>query len=61
MAKTLLKMWETQVLPLGREDPLEEKTATLASILAWGIPWSEEPEVGGGAAATVHGVAKSRT
>ena len=34
MAKSLLKMWETQVLPLGREDPLEEKMATVSSILA---------------------------
>ena len=28
---------------LGGEDPLEEGTATLSSIFAWGIPWTEEP------------------
>ena len=28
---------------LGREDPLEEEMATLSSILAWRIPWTEEP------------------
>ena len=39
---------------LGREDPLEEEMATHSSILAWRIPWTEEP---GG---LVHGVAKSQ-
>ena len=34
---------ETQVQSLGREDPLEEGTATHSSILAWRIPWTEEP------------------
>ena len=34
---------ETQVRSLGREDPLEEGTATHSSILAWRIPWTEEP------------------
>ena len=29
---------------LGQEAPLEEGTATHASILAWGIPWTEEPD-----------------
>ena len=32
-----------QVESLGREDPLEEGTATHSSILAWRIPWTEEP------------------
>ena len=32
-----------QVLSLGQEDPLEEGTATHSSILAWRIPWTEEP------------------
>ena len=32
-----------QVQFLGREDPLEEGTATYSSILAWRIPWTEEP------------------
>ena len=34
---------ETQVLSLGQEDPLEEGMATHCSILAWRIPWTEEP------------------
>ena len=36
-------MWETQVQSLGREDPLEKEMATHSSILAWRIPWTEEP------------------
>ena len=36
-------MWETWVPSLGWEDPLEKGKATLSSILAWRIPWSEEP------------------
>ena len=36
-------MWETQVRSLGREDPLETEMATHSSILAWRIPWTEEP------------------
>ena len=32
-----------QVVPLGREDPLEKEMATHSSILAWEIPWTEEP------------------
>ena len=34
---------ETRVQSLGREDPLEEGMATHSSILAWRIPWTEEP------------------
>ena len=34
---------ETQVWSLGREGPLEEGMATLSNILAWRIPWAEEP------------------
>ena len=41
--KNLLPMQETQVQSLGREDPLEKGMATHSSILAWRIPWSEEP------------------
>ena len=37
-------MQETWVPSLGWEDSLEEGTATLSSILAWRIPWTEEPE-----------------
>ena len=36
-------MHETWVRSLGQEDPLEEKTATHSSTLAWRIPWTEEP------------------
>ena len=54
--KNLPAMQETRVQFLGREDPLEEGMATHSSLLAWRIPWTEEP---GGA--TVHGVAKSPT
>ena len=32
-----------QVQSLGREDPLQEGMVTHCSILAWGIPWTEEP------------------
>ena len=35
--------WETRVLSLGQEDPLEEGMATHSSILALRIPWTEEP------------------
>ena len=41
---------------MGQEDPLEEEMATHSSILAWKIPWTEEP---GGA--IVYGVTKSQT
>ena len=37
------EMWETWVLSLGWEDPLEKEIATHSSILAWEIPWTEEP------------------
>ena len=46
-------MQEMQPRSLGREDPLEKEMATLSSILAWEIPWTEEP---GGL--QVHGVSK---
>jgi len=36
-------MQETHVRSLGQEDPLEKETATHSSILAWRIPWIEEP------------------
>ena len=41
--KNLPAMQETQVWSLGREDPLEEGMATQSNILAWRIPWTEEP------------------
>ena len=43
MVKNLPAMQETQVQPLGREDPLEKEVATHSSILAWEIPRTEEP------------------
>ena len=42
MVKNLPALWETWVLSLGREDPLEKGMATHYSILAWRIPWTEE-------------------
>ena len=41
--KGLPAMQETQVQSLGWEDPLEKEMATHSSILAWRIPWTEEP------------------
>ena len=41
--KNLPAMQETQVRSMGWEDPLEKGMATHSSILAWRIPWTEEP------------------
>ena len=43
MGRILPAMLETQVQSLGPEDPLEKGMATHSSILAWRIPWTEEP------------------
>ena len=43
MVKKLPAIQETQVQTLGREDPLEKEMAIHYSILAWKIPWTEEP------------------
>ena len=43
MVKNLPVMQETRVRSLVREDPLEKGMATHSSILAWRIPWTEEP------------------
>ena len=43
MVKNLPATWETWVQSLGWEDPLEESMAAHSSILAWRIPWTEEP------------------
>ena len=43
MVKCLPTMQETQVQSLGWEDLLEKEMATYSSILAWKIPWTEEP------------------
>ena len=64
MVKNMTVMWETGIQSLGCEDLLEKEMATHSSILAWGIPWTEEPirlqipwreEPGG----LLHGVAKT--
>jgi len=41
--KNLPAMWETKVHSLGQKDPLEKVMSTLSSVLAWRIPWTEEP------------------
>ena len=46
MVKDLPAMQETWVQSLDREDPLEKGMATYSRVLAWRIPWTEEP--GGG-------------
>ena len=56
--KNLPTMQETWVWSLGRVDPLETGMATHSSILAWRIPWTEEP---GGLQFAVHRFTKSRT
>ena len=43
MIKNLPLMQETWVQSLGQEDPLEKEIATHSNILAWRIPWTEEP------------------
>ena len=43
VVKNLPAVQETRVRFLGLEDPLEKQTATHSSMLAWGIPWTEEP------------------
>ena len=52
--KNLPAVQETGIQFLGGEDPLEKEVATHPSILAWRIPWTEEP-------GRLHGVTKSRT
>ena len=44
MVKRLPTMRETRVQSMGREDLLEKGMATHSSILAWEIPWIEEPD-----------------
>ena len=52
--RSLPAMQETRVRSQGWEDPLEKEMATHPRILAWKIPWMEEP----GRLPTVHGVTK---
>ena len=55
MVKNLLAVLETRVQSQGWEDPLDKEMATHSSILAWRIPWTEEP-------GRLHsGVAKNKT
>ena len=56
MVKNLPAMWDTWVLSLDWEDPLEEGMTTHSSIFAWRIPMD-----GGAWRATGHGVTKSQT
>ena len=42
--KSLPAMQETQVRSLGRDEPLEKGMTTSSSILAWRLPWTEEPD-----------------
>ena len=44
VVKTCLPMQKTWVYSLGQEDPLEKEMATDSSVLAWEIPWTEEPD-----------------
>ena len=44
MVKNLPAMRETQVQSLSWENPLEKGKATHSSVLAWRIPWTEEPD-----------------
>ena len=43
VVKNTPAMWETWLRSLGWEEPLEKGMATCSSILAWRIPWTEEP------------------
>ena len=56
MTQTVKNLQEMEVQSLGWEDPLEKGMATHSSILAWRIPWTEEPE-----GATVCGVKELHT
>ena len=57
MVKRLPTMQETQVQSLGQEDLLAKEIATLSSILAWKIPWMEQP----GRLQSMGSIAKSQT
>ena len=51
MVESLPAMQKTQVRFLGREDPMEREMGARSSVLAWGVPWMEEP---GGLAGVGH-------
>ena len=64
VVNNLLAKQKMQVQSLDQEDALEKEMATHPNILAWEIPWTQEPSeplVRGAWCATVHGVAKSWT
>jgi len=61
MVKNLPAMQKTQNQSLGWEDPQEKGMATYCSILAWRIPWTEEPDGLGIPDRGVPGVTKSQT
>ena len=44
IVESLPAVWETRVQSLGQDDPLEKEMVTHSSILAWKIPWTEEPD-----------------
>ena len=44
MVKNLLKVQVTQVRSLSQEEPLKKRMATHSSVLAWRVPWTEEPD-----------------
>ena len=44
LVESLPAVWETWVQSLDQEDPLEKEMATHSSVLAWKIPWTEEPD-----------------
>ena len=56
MVKNLPEMQVIRIQSLGQGDPLEKEVVTHSSILAWEIPWKEEP--GGLQSTGVHGVTK---
>ena len=43
MVKKLPAMWEIQIQSLNQEDPLEKEMATHSRLLAWRLPWTEDP------------------
>ena len=61
MIKNPPAIQETWVRSLGQEDPLEKELASHSSILAWEIPWTEEPGGLQSMGSQVHGVTKSQT
>ena len=44
LVKNLVAMWEAKVQSLGEEDPLEKGMGTHSTLLAWRVPWTEEPD-----------------